>query len=308
MIDILMATYNGESYVAEQIDSILNQTYTEWKLYIRDDGSKDNTMSILEEYASKYSDKIILVKDGKKGLGAKGNFGALIKYSKNEYCMFCDQDDFWLNSKIEDSINKMFEIENKEGSNFPILVHTDLKVVDGKLEIINESFWNYQNLDKNKTDLRNLLVQNNITGCTMLMNRALMNLCQNTPENCIMHDWWIGLVASAFGGIYTIDKQTMLYRQHGKNEVGAHEYNSIGFVKNKLSNFEKISKSIDDTIIQAEAFYNEFKDKLSDNDRNLVYNYSVLREKNFIQRKQSIVKNKFYKSGLVRNIGYLIFV
>lgn len=308
MIDILMATYNGEAYVEEQINSIINQTYTQWKLYIRDDGSKDNTISILEEYANKYSDKIILVKDGKRGLGAKGNFGELIKYSNSEYCMFCDQDDFWLSTKIEDSINKMLEIEKEKGTNFPILVHTDLKVVDSKLDIIDESFWSYQNLDKNKTDLRSLLVQNNITGCTMLMNKALMDLCQNTPENCIMHDWWIGLVASAFGGVYTVDKQTMLYRQHGKNEVGAHEYNSIGFIKNKLSNLEKINKSIDDTIIQAKAFYNEFKDKLSDDDRHVVYNYSVLRDKNFIQRKKSIVKNKFYKSGLVRNIGYMIFV
>lgn len=308
MIDILMATYNGESYVAEQIDSILNQTYTKWKLYIRDDGSKDNTMSILEKYANKYTDKIILVKGGKKGLGAKGNFGELMKYSKSEYCMFADQDDFWLSTKIEDSINKMFEIENKEGTDFPVLVHTDLKVVDGKLETINESFWNYQNLDKNKIDLRNLLVQNNITGCTMLMNKSLMDLCQNTLENCIMHDWWIGLVASAFGAIYTVDNQTMLYRQHGNNEVGAHKYNSLSFVKSKLSNIEKINKSIDDTIVQAGAFYNEFKDKLSECDKNLVYNYSVLREKNFIQRKINIVKNKFYKNGLVRNIGYLVFV
>lgn len=308
MIDILMATYNGAKYVTKQIDSILNQTYTDWKLYIRDDGSNDGTKEILQDYENKYPNKIVVIRDNKKGLGAKGNFVELMKYSKSKYCMFSDQDDVWLNSKIEDSINKMLEIENIEGSNFPILVHTDLKVVDDKLEIINESFWNYQNLDKNKTDLRNLLVQNNITGCTMLMNRGLMNLCKNIPEDCIMHDWWIGLVASAFGKMCIVDKPTMLYRQHGNNEVGAHKYNSFSFVKNKLSNIDKISRSIDDTIIQAAAFYNEFKDKLSDNDRHLVYNYSILREKNFIQRKQSIVKNKFYKSGLVRNIGYLLFV
>lgn len=308
MIDILMATYNGAKYVDKQIDSILNQTYTDWKLYIRDDGSNDGTKEILQYYESKYPDKIIVVKDSKKGLGAKGNFTELMKYSKSKYCMFADQDDVWLSNKIEDSINKMFEIEKKEGSNFPILVHTDLKVVDDKLEIINESFWNYQNLDKNKTNLRNLLVQNNITGCTMLMNRDLMDLCQNIPKDCIMHDWWIGIVASAFGKISIVDKQTMLYRQHGNNEVGAHKYNSFSFVKNKLSNIDKINKSIDDTITQANAFYNEFKDKLSDNDKNLVYNYSRLRQKNIIQRKQSILKHKFYKNGLVRNVGYLVFI
>lgn len=308
MIDILMATYNGAKYVDKQIDSILNQTYTDWKLYIRDDGSNDGTKEILQDYERKYPNKIVVIRDNKKGLGAKGNFTELMRYSKSEYCMFSDQDDVWLESKIEDSIRVMREAETLNGTDIPVLVHTDLKVVDKNLNIINESFWEYQNLNCDNKNLNKLLIQNNITGCTILMNKSLTYMCRNIPSNCIMHDWWIALVASAFGKIYTVDKQTMLYRQHGNNEVGAHKYNSFSFVKNKLSNLEKISKSIDDTIIQAEAFYNEFKDKLSDNDRNLVYNYSVLREKNFIQRKQSIVKNKFYKSGLVRNIGYLIFV
>ena len=136
MIDILMATYNGGKYISEQINSILNQTYKEWTLYIRDDGSKDNTVDIIDDYCKKYPGKIIRIKDDKLGLGAKLNFSELMKYSKSNYCMFADQDDVWLNTKIEDTMNKMIEAENIHGKETPILVHTDLKVVDGNLNII----------------------------------------------------------------------------------------------------------------------------------------------------------------------------
>ena len=100
MVDILMATYNGGKYIAEQIDSILNQNYNDWKLYIRDDGSKDNTVNIVKEYIEKYPDKIILIEDGRRNLGPKLNFGELLKISKSEYCMFCDHDDVWMEDKV----------------------------------------------------------------------------------------------------------------------------------------------------------------------------------------------------------------
>ena len=308
MLDILMATYNGEKYIAEQIESILNQTYKEWILYIRDDGSKDNTKNIINDYCKRYPEKIIHVKDNKSGLGAKLNFAELMKYSKSDYCMFADQDDVWLNTKIEDTMNKMIEAENIHGKETPILVHTDLKVVDGNLNIINESFWRYQNLNKDNKSLNTLLVQNNITGCTMMMNKSLMKLGVKVPKDCIMHDWWIGLIASGLGKIYTVDKPTMLYRQHGNNEVGSHKYNSIKFIKNKAKDIEKINKSINDGILQATAFYDEYKEKLSKSNQNTVYNFSQLRKKGLITRKLSIVTNKFYKSGLVRNISYFIFI
>ena len=308
MIDILMATYNGGKYISEQINSILNQTYKEWTLYIRDDGSKDNTVDIIDDYCKKYPGKIIRIKDDKLGLGAKLNFSELMKYSKSNYCMFADQDDVWLNTKIEDTMNKMIESENVHGKETPILVHTDLKVVDGNLNIINESFWRYQNLNKDNKSLNTLLVQNNITGCTMMMNKSLMKLGVKVPKDCIMHDWWIGLIASGLGKIYTVDKPTMLYRQHGNNEVGAHKYNSIKFIKNKAKDIEKINKSINDGILQATAFYDEYKEKLSKSNQNTVYNFSQLRKKGPITRKLSIVTNKFYKSGLIRNISYFIFI
>lgn len=308
MIDILMATYNGETYISNQIESILNQNYSNWKLYIRDDGSKDRTNEILNEYEQKYPEKIKIVRDSKKGLGAKLNFCELLNYSTSDYCMFSDQDDIWFENKIEITLKKMKEAENKYGDKAPILVHTDLKVVDKNLNLINDSFWKYQNLKPNYKELNYLIVQNNITGCTMMMNRKLAKISKNIPENSIMHDWWIGLVASGLGHIEYINEQTILYRQHGNNEVGAHNYNSKEYIINKLLSKNKIKSSINEAILQAEIFLKNYNDILTKNNKELLYLFTNINKKNILKRKLLIIKNKIYKQGIKRIIGYLIFI
>ena len=308
MIDILMATYNGEKYLDEQINSIIKQTYKDWTLYIRDDGSNDNTDEIIKKYVKMYPDKIIYIKDKKQGLGAKGNFGELIKYSQSEYCMFSDQDDVWCENKIEISLNKIKNIESKNGKKIPILIHTDLYVVDEDLNIMNDSFWKYQNLNPNAIQMNELLVQNNVTGCTMMLNKSLLDLSKDIPSKCIMHDWWIALVASCFGKIETLNESTILYRQHGNNEVGAHKYRSLDFIKSKIKNINKIKNSINATILQGNEFRNIFSNILNDKNKYIIDEFCELKNKNTIYKKISVIKNKFYKNGLVRNIAYLIFI
>lgn len=304
-VDILLATYNGEHYIEEQLESIINQTYSNWKLYIRDDNSSDNTVNIIKGYIEKFPEKIYLVEDIKKGLGAKKNFFELIKYSKNDYCMFCDQDDVWLDNKIELTMREMKKIEGEKTKKIPILVHTDLKVVSEELELINESFIKYQNLDPEMKALNNLLLQNNITGCTVMINLSLKQECKNIPENCIMHDWWLGLIASAFGEISFINEQTILYRQHSMNEVGAKNYNSYKFILGKINS---TSQSIENGIKQGIEFFNMYKSSLSDKDLKIVKVFISLKSKNIIDRKLCIFSNKFYQSGLIRNIGYILFI
>ena len=308
MIDILMATYNGEKYINEQIESIIKQTYTEWKLYIRDDGSSDRTIDIIESYQAKYPDKIIIIRDSKKGLGAKLNFAELLKYSKSEYCMFSDQDDVWLEKKIEVTLKTMKDIEQKYGKSKPILVHTDLKVTDKDLNIINNSFWKYQKLDRNYNTINYLLVQNNITGCTMMLNKSLVKISNNIPKECVMHDWWIGLIGSVFGKVIGIDTQTMLYRQHGNNEVGAHKYGGLEFVLNKFKNIKRVKMNIDEAIAQSRVFYNIYKDKLTYEDKKIISEFSKIKNKNIIKRKSTILKYKLYKQGIIRSISYIILI
>lgn len=299
MVDILMATYNGGKYIAEQIDSILNQNYNDWKLYIRDDGSKDNTVNIVKEYIEKYPNKIILIEDGRRNLGPKLNFGELLKISKSEYCMFCDQDDVWMEDKVSLTLNKMIELEKQYGKDKPILIHTDLKVVNERLDVLNESFWNFMSLDPKRKTINKLLMENTITGCTMMINRKLKEEVKEIPENCEMHDWWIGLIASSIGVIYTIEKSTILYRQHENNQIGARQNSLV--------------KKITDTTIdiydeQAKLLYDLYSNNMNERDKAIVEDFIKLRNVSVVKRKYLVCKDGFFANKLLRNVKIVLFI
>ncbi len=221
-VDILMATYNNVPFLEPQIESILRQDHTSWRLLIRDDGSKDGTREVGERYAKRFPRKIRVVHDECGRLGPCGNFARLVEYSDAPYIMFADADDVWLPDKIRISLARCREIEGPSRET-PALVFTDLEVVDENLDTIAESFWRYQRLDPTKTRLNRLLTHNVVTGCTVLFNRALRSVAVPIPGDAKMHDAWMALTASAFGRIDFIPKATVLYRQHGANRVGALE-------------------------------------------------------------------------------------
>ncbi|NPA39169.1 MAG: glycosyltransferase family 2 protein [Thermodesulfobacteria bacterium] len=235
-VGILLATYNGEKYISDQVNSILNQTYKNWTLLIHDDGSKDGTIEIIKEFVKKYPEKIILWEDGKTLGGSKENFAHLLNIAKKEfdfdYVMFCDQDDVWLPKKIEITLKKFVEIEKRSQKETPIIVHTDLKVVDEDLNIIADSFWCYQKINPFNVKLSCLILENVVTGCAMMMNKALIDKVHFIPKDALVHDWWITLVCAALGGeIFPIFEPLVLYRQHGTNSIGAKDFTILGVLK-----------------------------------------------------------------------------
>lgn len=145
MIAILMSTYNGSLFIKEQIESILKQTNKEWLLYIRDDGSTDDTRMILQEYAKKNPNKIHLLRDEFMNMGAGRSFMYLLKVVDADYYMFCDQDDVWMENKIERTYSYLRELEQKYGENTAIGVFTDLTVVDADLTVLMPSLWKGDN-------------------------------------------------------------------------------------------------------------------------------------------------------------------
>lgn len=259
MIDILMAVYQGEAYVAEQIESILKQTYTDWTLLIGDDGSKDRTMEILLAYEAKYPSKIRVIPNKVNSGSAQANFFHLLSLSKAAYAMTCDHDDVWLPDKVEKTMGEMERLERESPPGTPILVHTDLEVVDENLRTIAPSMFQLQNLDSRRVSLSRLLAQNVVTGCTMLANRPLLDLAKDPPASAIMHDWWLALVAAAFGRIGFVDDPTIRYRQHGNNEVGAKNVRDPKYVAARLSKTEQIHKVLTDTYRQAAGFTSVIK-------------------------------------------------
>jgi glycosyltransferase involved in cell wall biosynthesis len=237
-IDILLATYNGELFLKEQLNSILNQSYKDFTLIIRDDGSTDKTVEIVNNYISQYPDKIIILHDKVLHRGAALSFGYLIEQSSADYIMLSDQDDVWLNNKVEITLDAMLEFE-KEHIGKPLMVFTDLKEVDNNLKIINESFISSQKLFPeviaNPTKILSLNV---VAGCTMMLNSISKQYVLPVPTSKVGHDQWIAANIAHYGKIKYLPVSTILYRQHNFNAVGA---NNIGikYFVNKLLNPSK---------------------------------------------------------------------
>ena len=232
-VDILMATYNGERFVGEQIESIQAQTYGNWRLLVSDDCSSDGTLDVVRRYAAG-DERIRIVSEGVRYGGAKENFFALMGKYEAPYAMFCDQDDVWLPEKIAKSLAAMRALEEEHGAYTPLLVFCDMKVVDSELNVIHESFEKSSHFDPNRLAFRQLLAHNVAAGCCMILNKPLLEICRRANGDCVaMHDWWAMLAASAFGQISFIDEPLSLYRQHGDNEVGASDYSPVERAKDK---------------------------------------------------------------------------
>jgi glycosyltransferase involved in cell wall biosynthesis len=229
-IAILLASYNGGKFITEQIESIIEQTYSNWTLFINDDGSTDNTLRIIEDYSKKYPDKIININYPIKKLGSSANFYKLLVSVDSDYYMYCDQDDYWLPDKIEKCMQRMDE-QQLILSNAPIIVHSDLKVVDKDLNLLHPSFHRFTKVKPSEFATFNYLgVMNCVTGCTMLFNQAARQLPLQNNELNAWHDWWMALLVAREGKIAYIDEATILYRQHDKNVLGAKEVNLKYFI------------------------------------------------------------------------------
>ena len=212
MIDIVLATYNGEKYIGEQIDSIINQTFKEWRLIIRDDGSKDKTAELIEEYSKKDS-RITVINDGKGNLGFNGNFTTLLEASSADCVMICDQDDSWVPEKIEIMYNEISKYKKDD----KILVHSDVYLTNEKLEITNSFFIGKRG---SRCGINGIIMANSVQGASCMMTKALKESYLKNRVN-MPYDYNISLIAEMTGKRVYIEKPLMYYRQHQSNAIGA---------------------------------------------------------------------------------------
>ena len=226
-IDILLATYNGSKYLHEQLDSILNQSYGNINVIIRDDGSSDNTVMIIKEYEEK-DNRVKLLSDNLGNLGFVRNFGELMKNSTSEYLMFSDQDDIWYNNKVETSYKRIKAIEEKNGKSCPILVHTNSKIMN--YEIRTKSLF-ISDCAKNSS-FENSFFNFFVQGSTMIINKFLKIESLPFSKEVYLHDRYLHLITEFIGVRSYIDVPTMDYRQHSSNEIGASS-NVIKKIKSK---------------------------------------------------------------------------
>lgn len=308
---IALAVYNNGDYLLRQIESLLAQSYQHFSILIRDDCSTDHSPMLIERLMERYPGRIELIR-GSENLGAKGNFSALMQQTSADYLFFSDGDDVWHETKVEDCLALMKKSERVMGKETPLLIHTDLFVANRSLSVINPSFWDYSRLDPHRgATLRRLLVQNVVTGCTVCINRPLLNLALPVAKGAVMHDWWLALVAAAFGKIVPFNKSTVYYRQHGKNEVGAKNWKSIGryWCQGKkmltATGRRELRGTFQQTIEQAKHFLASYSDRLSHENKTLVEAYASLDKWGPVKRRVSFLKHRFFKRGLLKNAGLL---
>lgn len=238
-IAILLATYNGEQYLREQIDSLYRQTCKDWTLYVHDDGSADQTCPILKEYAAKYDNFVLL--DYPSQHGAKNNFLSLLQKVDADYYLFCDQDDKWSADKIEKQIAKIKETERSHPGK-PVLVFSDLSVVDGEMNIIDKSMWSVECIHpEHLTTFDEGGAFEFVTGCTMLFNKQAKDTVVFPADKAVMHDAWVTLCVLRSGGIAkAIHEPLVYYRQHGNNVLGVNNWAQYSRVKRLVNIWKSI--------------------------------------------------------------------
>lgn len=316
-ITVLMAAYEGERYIEQQLDSILAQTVPDIQIMISDDGSGDNTRKILERYERWYPAQIVLkhrVKEGayqdrpKRVPPMAMNFFWLLGQARGDYVLLCDQDDVWKNHKVKTLLRRMRELEREFGKGHPILVHSDMEVTDEDLYVISRSFFRYQHCNPHRTAFSQILAENPVTGGAVMMNGALARLVGKAPRCCFMHDWWIALTASCFGTISCVREPLYQYRQHGGNTLGARRTGSLEDVRGRLGRGAAVEDNYRRMFAQAAAFGAMHKERMTREQKATLKAFLALPLQPPAGRLGNIVRNGFYKSSPVQTLAQCVTI
>lgn len=297
-VAILMATFNGERFIEEQINSICNQTFKDWTLYIRDDGSTDKTLSIINRFEKK-DNRIHLISDNMKRLRPMKSFLTLLKEVEADFYFFCDQDDFWKKNKLELMMRQILNQNNKK----PNLVYCNLQCVDSSLNPIDN---NFNNLVGTVTSYSRCIT-NDMPGCVMLINKALRDLTNKYTTNykeIMMHDWWIALIAQFCGKITFLNDRLILYRQHGDNAVGAGKNGSTLKKIFQKGIVKKQEKLVIQTYLQITDFFETYKNFISKKDIEVIERLISCRYKSILYRLNFLIKNNIHSTYGLRTFAY----
>ena len=313
-VAIVISTYNGERFLAEQLHSLASQSMQSFDLYIRDDGSTDSTLQIIRQFQESSSISMTLL-ESTGNVGTLKSFEILLKtalsHEAYEYFMFCDQDDVWFADKVEVSYRAITRLQQHCGSVMPLLIYTDLQVVDETLQVLGESFWRYFHLNPQKNRCSDIAMQCNVTGCTMIFNRSLAAAALPFESKAVMHDHWLALIASALGAVDYIDKPTLSYRQHGNNVSGGAPKFNVAYIVRKARKYwqnnefyEVLGRQID----QADVFVERYASLCSSECLEALRAMTRLSSSSISERVVSAVRYGLYKHGLLRNIGLFFWL
>jgi len=300
---ILMATYNGETYLPEQLESILKQDYYNWKLVIRDDGSIDQTLKIITDYQKKDS-RIHIIEYGFMHGSACKNFSELVSWAlanSSGYLMFADQDDHWKTNKVTRSVEEMAKLEITSGKEVPLLCYSGFQFIDSAGNELPQRLELPHSLE-----LRVLLNENHAWGCTMIFNQATLHAIAPIPAKAVNHDYWIALVIAALGRTELIAEDLILYRQHVQNVSGNVDNMSFGKRFNRyVINPVYMLDALKSNLITVKLFYSTYKNSLKTADEEMLREFLAAYQSNVIHLFRTIFRYRIFKLGIAKNVVYL---
>ena len=305
---VLLTAYNGSRFLPALLDSLASQTDPDFSVIMQDDGSTDGTPAILRETAGRDSRFVFGAEQGMH-LGAAGNFLSLVRQVKADYCLLCDQDDLWEPDKIAVLKQAMQDLEARYGASTPLLVHSDCSLIDENGETIGNSFFSHQGWDPGAVTLPRLLVQNNVTGCTLIMNEPLRKLVAEhaVAKDLFMHDWFIALTAASFGRIAFVSRPLTRYRQHAGNEIGASARSLLARGLSALRNRQDAKRRILLTYTHTKVFRKLYGDQLPAQARDTVEQYLSTQRMRKIPRVLAVRRMGCVMQSPVTRLGQILF-
>ncbi len=305
---VLLTAFNGSAHLPELLESLRSQTDRDFFVLMQDDGSSDDTQKILSEAAA-LDERFCFGTEQGMHLGAAGNFLSLIRQAEADCCFLCDQDDVWEPEKISVLKQALLDLENEYGSKTPLLVHSDCSLINEDGEKIGGSFFRHQGWDPAAVSLRQLLVQNNVTGCTLVMNEPLRKLIADRAKakDLFMHDWFIALTAASFGRIAFVDKPLTRYRQHGDNVIGASRRSLLARGFSALRDRKNAKRRILLTYTHTLVFRKLYGDELPSRAQEIADAYLSTRRMRKIPRVLAVRRMGCVMQNPVTRLGQILF-
>lgn len=316
-VDVAMSVLNGGKYLDEMLASLVAQTYKNWRLLVWNDGSTDDTAAILASWQARHPDLIeVLDNPGNINLGLCGGFTRVLQETTAPYIMVADQDDVWFPEKIECSLSGLCRAQSEYGQNVPLLVYTDMTVVDQNGKIIAPSYFEKAGF-RHVYELHEIIFRSIVAGPTITMTRSLLELALPAPLDARSHDWWFAVTASAFGQIIALPERTMLYRRHGANEselcyLTFHERlnERLGGIWKTLTTPSAARERLYELLLWnqriAAATLEQFGDRLTPNQRKMLHDFVQLRNLPPLRRRWAIIRHGLWFENPIVNIGYLL--
>jgi len=305
--DVILAVWNGARYLPAMLDSLLSQTTRDFNVLARDDGSRDGSLEILENYKPRFDGRLRVIAGEPSG-SATANFAILMRETKADYVLFADQDDVWKPEKVELSLRSLKEAEAKYGRSTPIYFATDITVVNEDLQVISASYWKWKRLRPSMmSSLSQSLICVPIQGMASGINRALLDLANPVAEKAISHDWWTQLIAAAMGKVICDPTSTALYRVHGGNasipkQVGVVPYLKLGLDASFLR------RGLGRRIEQANALADALGGRMPPDQMKIIRRFTKLQSQGFVRRRWTLISGNYLYHDLVRSVATFVLM